>query len=272
MSGVAFSPDGTLLATASDDNTARIWDTATGTRPAPPSPATPARCTGWRSPPTAPCSPPPPRRHRADLGRGPPAHPAPPSPATTARCAGWRSPPTAPCSPPPPRRHRADLGTATGTTRTTLTGHTGAVKGVAFSPDGTLLATASNDSTARIWDAATGTTRATLHRPHQPGNGRGVLPRRHPARHRLRRWHHPDLGRHRSLPGHLHRSLTRQWLRHDNDLRRLQTRGRSGRPALVGDEAVPVRPGELDGYVPGLRRVPAEERLPLLGGAGNLPR
>ena len=32
MLGVAFSPDGTLLATASDDRTARIWDTATGTQ------------------------------------------------------------------------------------------------------------------------------------------------------------------------------------------------------------------------------------------------
>lgn len=30
MRGVAFSPDGTLLATACHDHTARLWDIATG--------------------------------------------------------------------------------------------------------------------------------------------------------------------------------------------------------------------------------------------------
>jgi WD40 repeat protein len=33
---------------------------------------------------------------------------------------------------------------------------------MAFSPDGTLLATAADDNTARIWDLATGATRTTL--------------------------------------------------------------------------------------------------------------
>jgi WD40 repeat protein len=52
--------------------------------------------------------------------------------------------------------------TAAGTTRATLTSHTGPVRGVAFSPDGAQLATASADGTARLWDTATGTARVTL--------------------------------------------------------------------------------------------------------------
>ena len=59
----------------------------------------------------------------------------------------------------PDRRHRA------GNAPTTVgpfppTGHTGPVRGVAYSPDGTRLATASADGTVRIWD---GTTGETLH-------------------------------------------------------------------------------------------------------------
>ena len=53
-----------------------------------------------------------------------------------------------------------DIGS--GTSPAPLEGHSYAVNGVAFSPDGTLLATASTDGTARIWDVATGTTCATL--------------------------------------------------------------------------------------------------------------
>jgi WD40 repeat protein len=61
---------------------------------------------------------------------------------------------------PPPKFHEPrDIlwDTATGQPHgQPLTGHTDTVRGVAFSPDGTLLATTSDDQTVRLWDTATG--------------------------------------------------------------------------------------------------------------------
>ncbi len=89
---------------------------------------------------------------------------------------------------------------------------------MAFSPDSALLATASDDGTARIWNVGTGAARAAL--VGFSGGGYAVL--------------------------------TADGYKVDGDL-------------WWAMKLCRFEPGELDGFVPGLRRVAAEALLPLLG-------
>ena len=97
----------------------------------------PGRHPGW---------PPPATTARCGSGTRTPGRPATPSPATPAGCGRWRWPRTAPGWPPPATTGRCGSGTRTpAQARHTLTGHTDPVRALAVAPDGTWLASASDD-------------------------------------------------------------------------------------------------------------------------------
>ena len=128
---ITFSPDGTLVVTASADNTARVWDSANGA-----SRAILEGHTNWV-------------QGVAFSTDG--TRLATVSDDKTARLWEFIS-----------RRGSRRGGRHNFSLLGSLYGHTGGVRDAAFSPDGALLATASDDCTARIWEVATGTLRATL--------------------------------------------------------------------------------------------------------------
>jgi WD40 repeat protein len=158
----AFSPDGTRVVTASDDNTARLWDANTG--------ATLATLLGHTNEVNS-------AAFSSDGTRVVTA-----SRDGTARVwdaktgalittlSGHNSGvQNASFSPDGSRIVTASLDNTarlwdatTGALLATLSGHTSFVWSASFSPDGSRIVTASSDKTARLWNAKTGTAIATL--------------------------------------------------------------------------------------------------------------
>lgn len=166
--GVAYSPDGKLLADASFDHSARIWDVATGKQIQSLQMDSPiykvafspdgkllatasiTQVIGW------------------DVATGQPNF------KFNGHTIGWQtgidlSVGMISFSPDGKYLAAANFDGAptvwdlsTGTVAYTLTGHTNICKTISFSPDGALLATGSDDLTVRIWDAKTRQSLYTL--------------------------------------------------------------------------------------------------------------
>ena len=113
VNGVAYSPDGTRLASASSDGTVRVWDAITGQELLTPSPATRTTSDAVAFSPDG--------RRLASAGDD-----------RTVQV--W------------------DVDDRAAESARFM-GHTGPVRSVAFSPDGTRLVSAGWDRTVRVWDA-----------------------------------------------------------------------------------------------------------------------
>jgi streptogramin lyase len=160
--GVTFSPDGRLLATASTDKTARLWDPATGECVR----TLTGHATGLRGVAFSPDG-----RLLATASTGKTARLWDPATGECLRLLTGHAEAVYGVAFSPDGRLFATASMdrtaklwdpATGERLRTLTGHAEAVYGVAFSPDGRLLATASGDRTAKLWDPATGECLHTL--------------------------------------------------------------------------------------------------------------
>ena len=214
VKGIAYAPDGQTLATASDDTTAIIWDTATGQpahhphrphrlperrrlRPRRPAPSPPPATT----PPPSSGTPPPARRSHA-------------SPATPTGSGRSPTPPTASTVATASDDDTAIIWDATtGQPLHTLTGHTDWVKGRRLRPRRQTPRHRQRRPHRHHLGHRHRPTPAHPHRPHRLAQRRRLRPRRPDPRHRQRRHHRHDLGRrhrptaHHPRPDHPRREL-----------------------------------------------------------------
>ncbi|KAN0087272.1 WD40-repeat-containing domain protein [Elaphomyces granulatus] len=169
VQAVAFSPDGGLLASGSDDETVRLWDASTGTerRLISHSDIVTAiafspngRVLAFGS-----------RDHTVRLWDASTDGTQLAASTDTERCSwiSYRDWTTTVALSPEAKlvasgsRNTVRLWDAsTGTEQRALEGHSGTVRALAFSSDGGLVATGSDDRTVRLWDASTGTEQRVL--------------------------------------------------------------------------------------------------------------
>ncbi len=166
----AFSRDGSRIVTASDDNTARVWDAATGTAIAVLSGHENQVISAAFSPDAS-------RIVTASWDYTARVWDAATGNAIAVLTHHDGGVTSAAFNPDGSQIVTASLDTtarvwdaATGKAIAVLPGHGGGVISAAFNPDGSRIVTASHDNTARVWDAATGKAIAVLR-----GHGGGVI-------------------------------------------------------------------------------------------------